>query len=325
MYLDKKLIFLAGGTGLVGTSIAQHILDNYPTVRIRATYKDTKPFIKNERLEFVRCDLRLQKDCRKAMAGCDCAILSAAHIGGSKFIEFSPWSHLKENLLMNVQILESLCFEDIKRVVFIGSTALYQEFKGKIKENELDFNKDPHSSYFGFGWMLRFFEKLYRFWHDKHGLEIIIIRASNIFGPYAKFNPETSHFIPAIIRKAVDKKVPFEVWGSPKITRDVIFSEDFARAAALILNNKQIKFEIFNIGSGVKTTVGDVVKLALKYSGHTTKRIVYSPSKPCTINYRQIDCSKARNILGWEPRFSLEEGIKITTEWWIKNRGWWKK
>jgi len=326
MYLDDKLVFLAGSTGATGSSIIQYLVTNYPSVRIRAAYyKHTKPFIKHERVEYVFGDLKLQDDCRRMIKGCDCAIMAAANIAGSNVIVSKPWEHINSNLIMNAVMLEAFHFEKIKRVVYIGSATVYQETEGHIKEYSLDLNKEPHPSYFGFGWVARFTEKLCKFWHDKYGMEIVMARATNIFGAYSKFNTETSNFIPAIIRKAVDKMEPFDVWGSPGVTRDVIYSEDLGRAVVMMMDNKKIGFDVFNIGTGIETTVDDVVKFALKYARHKPSVIQYSKDKPTTIAFRALDCTKARDLLGWKPQFTIEQGINKTTEWWIQNKDWWTK
>lgn len=326
MYLNNKLVFLAGATGLAGSSILEYILKNYPSTEIRASYyKHTEPFIKHKRIDYVYGDLKSKEDCRKIVRGCDCAIMAAAYTGGAKMIASSPWEYVSDNLIMNMQMLEAFYLEGVKRVVSIGTAVEYQEFEGHIKEDELDWNRDPHPAYFGIGWGKRYIEKLCEFCHFQYSMEIINVRLANIFGPYAKFDPDTSNFIPAIIRKAVDKMEPFEIWGSPDVTRDVIYSEDFARAIVMMMDDDKIKFDTFNIGSGVKTTVGDVVEWALKYAGHKPKKINYLTGKPTTIKFRALDCSKAREILGWEPQYPIEEGVKKTTEWWIENRSWWTK
>lgn len=324
-YLNSNLVFLAGATGSVGSAIAEYILKNHTAVRIRASYRNTEPFIKHDRIEYVKGDLRRSEDCRKMVKGCDCAIMAASHSGGSKVMTAEPWQFLNDNIIMNAQMLETFYYENIKRVVYIGTSAIYQEFEGYIKEYELDLNKEPAAAYFGYGWLTRFTEKLCRFWHDKTGMETVIVRAANIFGPYSNFNPETSYFIPAIIRKAAERMEPFEVWGSPDVTRDVIYSEDFAGAIVAILDNDKIKFDAFNIGSGVKTTVGDVVNWSLKHAGHKPSKINYDLTKPTTIKFRALDISKIKKLTGWQPEYTIEEGIKKTITWWVENRETWKK
>jgi len=202
MFLENKLVFLAGSTGLAGSAIIKRLLAVCPTVKIRASYyKNTQPFIEDKRIEYVCGDLRSLEDCRRMSSGCDCAIMAAAYTGGAAVAASSLWERIEDNLMMNTRMLEAFCAEKINRVIYVGSASLYQEFEGNIREDELDLNKDPHLSHFGFGWVVRFTEKLCALIHEKYGIEVIIVRASNIFGPNAKFDPRTSNFIPAIIRK----------------------------------------------------------------------------------------------------------------------------
>jgi len=324
MYLKDKKIFLAGATGGVGAGILQHLLRNYPDTRIKAAYSKTRPYIKDKKVEYVKADLRLQRDCRRASFGCDCAIMTAANTSGARILKTEPWQQVNDNLTMNSQMLEAFYFNKVNRVVFVSSATVYQEFQGYIKEDQLDLNIDPHPAYMGIGWVMRYIEKLCKFWHQQ-GMEIVIARATNPFGPYFKFNPKTSNFIPALIRKAVSKMDPFEIWGSPDVERDVLYVDDFACAIAMMLDNYGIKFDIFNVGSGTKTSVGDVAKLALKYAEHSPKEIKYIQDKPTTIKFRALDCAKARDLLGWRPQYSAEQGIGETVEWWIKHKDKWKK
>ena len=326
MFLHNKRIFLAGATGLVGASILKNILNKYPASEIRAVYhRHTEPFLKHKRLEYVRGDLRSERDCGRMARGCDCAIMAAASTANSLLARTSSWHLIDDNVIMNLRMLEAFQSAHIKRVLYIGSATLYQDHKGAIKEKDLDLNKDPHSSYFGIGWGSRFVEKICGYWHRQDNGQMIIVRASNVFGPYAKFDPGTSNFIPALIRKAVDRMDPFEVWGSPDIARDVIYSEDFAEAITKLLDEESITFDHFNVGFGEGTTVGDVVRSVLKCAGHKPKKIVYNPSGPATASFRVLDCGKIRRAVNWRPRYTIEKGIRGTLEWWIQNRKWWKK
>lgn len=322
---NNKNIFLAGATGMAGSSILNYFIENNPDIKITASYHTLPPFFNHNSINYVQGDLRSLDDCRRMARGCDCAIMSAAYAGGADFVRNFPWQHMKENLLMNIQMLEAFQLEGIRKVIFIGSAACYQEFEGSINEDGLDLNIEPHNMYFGFGWAMRFIEKLCKFINQRYGIQIIIVRLANIFGPFDKFDPKRSNFIPALIRKAVDRMSPYEVWGSPDVTRDVLYSEDFARAIVMMVCDDKIKFDVFNLGSGVRTTVGNVVEWALESVGHRPAEIKYIQDKPTTIKFRALDCSKAKTVLGWVPRFSIEEGIQKTTQWWIRNRDKWER
>lgn len=325
-FLDKRLVFLAGSTGLAGTSILTHILEYYPETKIRAAYyKHTKPFIKHKNIDYRYCDLKSESDHGKIVKGCDCAIMAAAYTGGAGLVTANPLDHINENMILNLRFLQAFRSAGIKRIIYVGSATLYQEFNGNIKEADLDLNKDPEGAYKGFGWVVRFIEKYCAFLHSQYGSEILIARVSNIYGPYSKFDLKTSNFIPALIRKAAEKQDPFEIWGSPDVTRDVIFSEDFARAIIMMLDAQNLKFDIFNIGSGMRVTVGEIAKIILQLSGHSPREIRYNSDRPTTLKFRALDCSKAKNVLGWQAQQSIQQGIEKTIKWWLENKGRWKK
>ncbi len=325
MNLEEEVIFLAGATGLAGTSLIKAILATCPSVRIRGVYHRTEPFFRDERLEYVKADLTRREECRRAIRGCNYAILAAANTGGAASAVSEPDRQVTDNLVMDALLLEALSLEKVRRTVFVSSSTVYQEFEGRIREEDLDLNQDPHPVYLGVGWAKRAAEKLCTFWSDRYGLEIIIARSSNIFGPFARFDPKRSNFIPALIRKASEMMDPFVVWGIPEVTRDVIYGEDFAGAVVSLLTRTQEGGGVFNVGSGRPTTVADVVKWVLDYSGHRPEEVTYSQGSPTTIKYRVLDCTKIREAVGWEPVFSIEQGIQETVQWWKENRSWWMK
>lgn len=325
-FLNNKKLLLAGATGMAGTAILKHIRENFPETRVRAScYTTSEPCVSDAKIEYVCGDLRSAEDCRRMTQGCDCAIMAAAYTGGAGFVRMFPWEHVHENLAMNIQMLDTFRSEGIRRVVYVGSASLYQEFDGKIRESDLDLNRDPQQPYTGFGWMVRFIEKMCAFLHQCFGMDMIMARTANIYGPYASFNPETSNFIPAIIRKAADRVDPLEIWGSPDVVRDVVYADDFAKAILLMADNPDVHWDVFNIGSGKETTVGDVVDSALACAGHKPSAIRYLADKPTTITRRILDCTRAKEILGWEAQCGIDRGIMETMKWWEGNRGWWKK
>ncbi len=325
MSLQNKKIFLAGATGLAGTSLTQHILNSYPKTDIKGNYNKTIPHIQHERLEYVQADLMDRSVYVDLFRGCECAIMAAAITGGAGAAHSSPHRQMTDNLVMDALMLEGLYTAGVKRVVYLSSATVYQEFAGYIKENQLDLNEDPHSSYLGVGWAKRSAEKLCKFWHEKYGMEIIIARCANIYGPFARFDPQNSNFIPALIRKAVEKMDPFEVWGSPTVVRDVIFADDFARAVILLLEHPEIKFDIFNLGYGKTVSVQEVVESVLQSARHRSSSVTYTEDSPQTINFRALDCNKIKLAVNWHPHYSITEGIEKTTHWWRENMDTWTK
>lgn len=328
MILDNKRIFLAGATGSAGANILEYLLKNYPSTRIRALHRsspDPKPYYEDPKVEYICSDLTIKEDCRLAVQGCDCVIMAAAYTGGSKFVQSNPLKYVHENYLMNINLLTAVIDQNIQRAVWLTSSSLYQPVQKNIKEDELDYLKDPPPIHFGFGWFGRFFEKYCRFRHQMHGTEILIARVSNIYGYYSRFDEERSNFIPALIKKAVNQIDPYEVWGSPDIVRDVVYAEDVAKAAMAMLEREEVKFDIFNIGTGGSATVKDAVNYALEAAGHKPSKIIYQRDEQKVRSFTGLDCSKAKEMLGWEPKYSLKEGIDKTTAWWIKNKDSWTR
>ena len=326
MSLNNKTVFVAGGSGMAGHAIVKHILQNFPLANIKSTYySQNAPINRNPMVEYIRVDLRSKKECINAVKDCQYAIMAAATTGGAAQSQREPWVQVNDNMIMNSQMLEAFYLGGVKRVLLIGSATCYQECGGRIKEEDLDLRKDPHNAHFGIGWVTRYLEKLGQFWHEKVGLEVVKVRAANIFGPYAQFNPKNSNFLPALIRKAVSKMDPFEVWGSSENTRDVIFADDFAAACVSLLANEEIRHDVFNVGSGIATSVGSVVETILQYSDFMPSKILYSESMPTNIKQRVLDCTKLRKYLTDLPNFSIEKGLQKTLKWWINNQDTWKK
>jgi nucleoside-diphosphate-sugar epimerase len=309
----------------VGTTVVAQILSRFPRAKIRGTYHKTLPAMDNGRVTYVQTDLTTKQGCKDAVRGCDMAIMAAACTGGANAAVAAPAGQMTDNLVMDALMLEAMHQEGIRRIIYLSSATVYQGYDGAIKEKEIDWNQDPYPSYFGVGWAKRSAEKLCEFWHEKYGMRIIILRCANIYGPYAKFNPAASNFIPAIIRKAVSKNDPFEVWGSPHVTRDVIYVDDLAVALVQLLATDDLAWGIFNLGSGESCTVQQVVELSLKFAGHHPSKIVFAEEKPTTIDKRVLDCSKIQQTLNWKPRCSLPQGIEKTLSWWKANKETWNK
>ncbi len=310
---------------MAGTAILGELLGSHPGLTVRASWCGTPPFLaRDRRVEWIRADLTDAESCRRLARGCDLAVMAAAVSAGAAGHANQPWRQVTDNLVMNARLLEAVHRAGVGRAVWIGSATCYQNAEGDLREEDLDGNADPPAAWFGVGWVARSVEKLCEFWH-RQGLEVVVARTANIYGPFARFDPATSNFIPAIVRKAVERDEPFVVWGSPDVTRDVIFTGDFARGVAAMLADRRVPFGIFNLGSGEGVTVGEVVERSLEHAGHRPARVEWRQDRPTTVMRRVLDCRKLRDTLGWSPRITLDEGIEQTVRWWTENKDGWRR
>jgi len=322
---DNARVFVAGAAGMAGSAIVDALLRRRPHGRVRATYRTTAPAVLDERVEHVALDLSDMSALTAALVGCDAAVLAASEGGGIGMLSREPWRQVKPNLMLAATWLEALHDAGVSRAVFIGSATCYQPFDGAIREEQLDWNQDPSPEAFGVGWVMRASEKLCEFWGQATGLDVVRVRAANIYGPRARFESARSNFIPALIRKAADGLNPFEVWGAPDVTRDVIYSRDFGDTIARLVETPQIGGQVFNVGCGRGVCVGDVVKAVLRVADHEHARVVYTAAGPTSSRSRILNIDRLTQTLQWQPPTSLEDGLLQTLRWWRDNRTTWQR
>ena len=309
-YQDKKVL-VAGGSGLIGSHTIEELL--HRGAQVRATIHSKEPVIKDDRIEYIQCNLTQREDCARVVQDMDYVILCAANTSGAAVMAQNPIAHITANLLINSQILEAACLAGVSRLLFVSSTTVYPAVTYPVKEEE-GFTGEPHPSYFAVGWMKRYIEKLAEFYYQRYGMKIALIRPTNIYGPYDKFDFETSHVLPALMRRAVEKQNPFEVWGDGSAVRDFMYVSDLVEALLLTLEN-YAECQPLNIGSGQPVTIKESVELILRVTGNPATAI-YDASKPTTIPFRVVDLTKAETVLGFKAKVSLEEGLKKTIEWY---------
>lgn len=315
-YAGKKVL-VAGATGLIGANLVEALLAT--GAKVRATLHEEPAVILDDRIEYVTVDLKTAEGCNVAVKGVDYAFLCAADTSGAAVMVNNPMAQITGNVLINTFFFEAAVLGNLKRLLFISSSAVYPDADYPVKESE-GFDGDPYETYFGVAWMKRYAEKLITFYHLRYGLKSAIVRPSNVYGPYDKFDPERSHVLPALIRRADSGENPLEVWGAGDEVRDFIYVTDFVRGLLLALE-KCSDAEPVNIASGRLTTIKECAEIIVREGGNTETKLQFDPSKPTTIPYRAIHTEAGNRRLGFKPEVSLESGLRKTIEWFRENGG----
>jgi len=305
---------VAGGTGFIGSNLVKKLVSL--RAKVRATYHERSPIIIDDKIEYIQCDVSVMADCKKAVSGMDYVFMCAASTAGAAVIKAHPLAMVTPNIIMNAQMLEASYLERVKKFIFISSNAAYPPTGSRpVREYEI-FNGDPHDVYFGVGWMKRYTEILCRLYSEKlkPSMKTVVIRPSNVYGPYDDFDFSTSHVMAATIRKVVERHNPIEVWGDGNDIRDLIYIDDFIDAM-LLATEKINTFDPINIGYGKGHSIKEILQMAIEIDGFDNSKIIYNFSKPLMIPIRLIDTSKAERLLGFKPKTGIRDGIKKTIDW----------
>lgn len=301
-------IFVAGGqSGLVGTAIVRNLLSKgYKNIIIKTRQqvnlldlKSVSNFFKKERPEYV--------------------FLAAALVGGILANKTQKADFIYDNLtIQNNVIYNAWCYK-VKKLLFLGSSCIYPKLAPQpIKEESLmtgplEETNDAYAIAKIAG------IKMCQSFNEQYKTNFISVMPTNLYGPNDNFNLNSSHVLPALIRKFHEAKIKKEnviLWGTGEVYREFLYVDDLADACVFLMNHYD-KPEIINIGSGKDLKIKElaqIVKRNVKYKG----KIMWDHSKPNGTPKKQLDVSKLLK-LGWKPKFSLQEGISKTYQWYINH------
>jgi len=313
-----KNILICGATGFIG----RNLLDYYYKqggYNIRAIHHQRPALEGYDGVEWVKCDLKNPKQVQEVMIGIDIIMQFAATTSGAKDILDKPYIHVTDNAVINSLLLREAFEQKIEHFIFPSCTIMYQ--KSEIAIKELDFNplEEIQSFYFGAGYTKIYLEKMCEFYSRLGKTKHTVIRHSNMYGPYDKYDLEKSHVFGATITKVMtseDDKI--NVWGTGEEKRDLLYVEDLIDFIDLAINKQTTPYELFNVGLGEGIKIKDLVHKIVKYSERNLE-IVHDLSKPTIPASLFLDCSLAKEKFNWKPKHTLDEGIIKTLDWYKNN------
>ncbi len=318
----KKKVLICGATGFIGRNLTEQ-LSKRSDLEIHAV-RFQRPGYACSNVTWHRVDLRNPDEIEKVIKGMDIIIQAAATTSGSKDIVSRPYIHVTDNAVMNSHLFRAAFEHKIKHVIFFSCTVMYQSNKTALKETDFDANVPLHPRYFGVGNTKLYIEKMCEFYAGISETKFTAIRHSNIYGSHDKFDLERSHVFGATITKVMSAEEKISVWGTGEEERDLLHVDDLVNFVDLSIEKQTEKYRLYNCGAGKAVSIKDLVNNIVHHSGKKLA-IEHDLSQPTIKTSLFLDCTLAKNELGWEPQVDLDDGIKRTIAWWQVNVGEKKK
>lgn len=301
-------IYVSGHTGMVGSALVRQLKKNGYTNIIGKTHSeldltrqaDVEDFFKNERPEYV--------------------FMSAAKVGGIGESVKCPADYLITNLQIDCNIISSAFKTGVKKLLYVGSSCVYPcnaqqpMTEDMLLTGTLDCNNEGYAIAKIAGL------KQCQFFSRQYGVDFISVMPCNLYGFNDTFEEGKAHIIPSMIKNFHKAKINnfdrVTIWGTGKAHRELLFADDVADGCIFVMNNYSGE-SFLNIGYGQDRTVLEIAETIKKVVGYNGD-IFCDADKPEGAFRKLVDSSKI-NSLGWRPKTSLEEGIKMTYEWFLKN------
>tara|TARA_B110000008_G_scaffold220993_1_gene221271 strand:+ start:6295 stop:7251 length:957 start_codon:yes stop_codon:yes gene_type:complete len=316
----KKKILILGASGFIGFNCLLHFANNkkYMHYDIVGTYLKNKPK-KIKGVTFVKIDLTDKNMSQSIFKNTEILVQAAACTTGAKDIVSKPFMHVNDNVVMNSFVTKFSHKYKIPRVIIFSCTVMYRSSKKPLREIDFDPKEPMYEKYFGAGWMKVFVEKMSEFYSRLKITKFTLIRHSNIYGPFDKFDLEKSHVFGATINKVSNtKESVLNVWGDGSEKRNFLYISDLISFIDLVLKKQKKYFEIYNLGSDRSISINNLVLNIIKASRKKLK-IKNLKNKPTLKTSIEISSSKAKKEIGWKQKVSLKEGILKTLNWYKNN------
>ena len=303
---DKKIL-ITGGAGFLGTNITKNLIHK------RGVLKSQLIIPRSQNL-----DLRIWSNCQKVVEDVDIVIHLAARVGGIGFSQKYPGTLFFDNIIMGTQLMEAARLAKVKKFVQLGTVCAYPKFtRVPFKEDQL-WNGYPEETNAPYGIAKKALLVMAQAYRQQYGMNIIYLLPVNLYGPGDNFDLESSHVIPAIVRKFTEavqkgeKKVM--VWGTGKASREFLYVEDAAEGI-IAAAEKYDKPDPVNLGAGREITIKELVTLIAKLS-EFTGQIIWDTSRPDGQPRRCLDTTRAKNEFDFEAKTDLIIGLQRTIKWY---------
>lgn len=307
---DKKIV-ITGGSGFLG----KHVVAAFQSAGYQRLFVP--------RSSQYDLTVRSQADHLLEDERPDVVVHLAAVVGGIGANRRNPATFLYKNLIMGVHLIEASRLAGVQKFVQVGTICSYPKFTPvPFRENEL-WNGYPEETNAPYGLAKKMLIAQLQAYRQQYGFNGINVLPVNLYGPDDNFEPESSHVIPALIRKCLEAKAAgskiLDVWGTGTPTREFIFVKDAALAIRLATEKLETSDPV-NIGSGCEISIADLVQRVCRATGFQGE-VRFDPAQPDGQPRRCLDTTRAKDLLGFTATTSLEEGLDQTVAWYLANSG----
>ena len=301
-------IYIPGHKGLVGSAIVRRLkLSGYNNLITRT----------HAELDITRQD---QTELFFNETKPDFVFLAAARVGGIIGNSTYPADFIYDNLAIQANVIHASYINKVKKLLFLGSSCIYPRNcpQPMREEHLLSGYLEPTNEPYAVAKIAGI--KMCQAYNRQYGTQYISIMPTNLYGPHDNFDLETSHVLPAFIKKfheaKTEGKSEVEIWGTGTPRRELLHVDDLAEASLFLMNNYN-ESEIINVGSGIDTTIKELAEKTAFIIGYKGK-LHFDTSKPDGTPLKLLDISKIKS-LGWQASIELDDGIRNTYQWYKEN------
>ena len=308
-FWSDKRVLVTGGAGFLGSFVVEKLKDR----------NCNNIFIPRSQ-DYNLVDMEAVKRAYKNAAP-DIVIHLAASVGGIGANMENPGKYFYDNLMMGVQLMEQGRLFGVEKFVALATICSYPKFTPvPFKEEDL-WNGYPEETNAPYGLAKKMLLVQSQAYHQQYGFNSCCLFPVNLYGPRDNFDPDSSHVIPALIKKCIDAIANNEsgitVWGTGQASREFLYVEDAAEAI-ILATERYDKSDPINIGAGFEITIKSLIELIAKLTEYKGE-IVWDTSKPDGQPRRMLDTSKAEKEFGFKAKTNFEKGLKKTIEWYREN------